>query len=640
MSVILGEPGRTPLSFPSELPAMQAAMHGAAAVLTALLARRIGGYGQCIDVAEADVMAFLAGGMSLFILGGGGRWERRGFERHGGIYPSGFYPCRDGFVFLATQSRAQWSAFLRLMGNPAWAAVDPALGDGVAIGWPRADEVDLHFIPWLAEHTRAELTALVEREPDLVLGPINDVSDVLAAAQFEARGFWNAIDLGNRRLRMPGFGCTLGATPWRAGVAPRLGEHTDDLPAWPRAAAPAARPAEPGRRPLAGYRAVEFGWNWAGPLVGQLLADMGAEVIKVETRSRLDFMRHWPHARAFFHNANRGKLSVSVNVKTAAGQELVRRLIPTADVVFDNFSAGVMARNGFAYETLRAIKPDVIVLAMAMAGHTGPLRHLRGFATMATGFAGLESAIGYPETGPTGLPAIGIGDANAAIQAVVALLAALWHREQTGEGQFIDVSQIEAATVLMAAPIAEHQLTGRVPGPHANRHERMAPHGIYPARGTERWVSLAVASDAEWNALVQTMGAPPWAREEALAHLPERLRRRDEVDVRLAAWTTGCERDVLVDRLRSAGLAAAPVLEIDEMNAWPHFEARGLSTETASFEGRPARIYTTPWHLEATPGGVDRPSPDVGEDNDYVFGTLLGLSAAERADLERREVIG
>jgi len=641
MSAILGEPGRVPLSFPFDLPAMQAGLHGAAAVLTALLARRRTGRGQRIEVTEADVMAFLAGGMSLFILGGGGRWERRGFERHGGIYPSGFYPCKDGYVFLATQSRAQWTAFLRLMGDPAWAAADADLRDGVAIGWRRADEVDLHFIPWLAERTRAELLELSAREPDIVLGPINDVRDVLASAQLEARGFWERLEVGERPLRMPSFGCAM-ATPWRSGPAPRLGEaaSTDVFAPRPVPTRPAAPAPRRCHRPLAGYRAIEFGWNWAGPLVGQLLADMGAEVIKVETPHRLDFMRHWPHARAFFHNANRGKLSVSVDMKGVDGQALVRRLVGVADIVYDNFSAGVMRRNGLDYEALSAVKPDVIVMSMAMAGQTGPLSHLRGFATMATGFAGLEAAIGYPDLGPTGLPAIGIGDANAAIQGVIALLAALWHRERTGEGQFIDLSQIEAATALMAAPIAEHQLTGRVRGPEANVHDRLAPHGIYPARGAERWVALAVRTDAEWNALVQTMQAPEWARAESLAHAPERVRRRDELDARLAAWTATIERDALIERLRGAGIAAAPLLEIEEMNAWPHFVARGLWREVESFVGGPGRVYATPWRLEETPGGVERGSPGLGEHDDYVFGSLLGLSRDERSRLAQQRVIG
>jgi crotonobetainyl-CoA:carnitine CoA-transferase CaiB-like acyl-CoA transferase len=634
VSVILGEPTREPLSFPFALPALQAGLHGAAAALAALLARRRCGLGQSVDIAEADVLAFYSGGMSLFILGGGGQWRRRGFERHGGIYPSGFYPCKDGYIFLATQTRKQWAGFLRLMGDPEWARSDPALSDGVAIGWKRADEVDLHFIPWLLQFTRRELTEMA-RQADLVLGPINDTGDLLREPHLVERKFWHHADLGGSELRLPSMGYTMSATPARPGPAPRLGEH----PASFARPAAAARPVtSPPSGPLAGYRAIEFGWNWAGPMVGQVLADMGMEVIKVETRDRLDFMRHWPHAHRFFHNANRGKRSVAINIKAPGGAELVRRLAGSADLVFDNFAAGVMARQGLGYEDLRAVNPKIVVLSMAMAGQTGPLRHLRGFATTATGFAGLEQAVGYPDGGPTGLPSIGLGDANAAIQGVIACLAALWHRERSGEGQFIDLSQIEAAAALLGEPLAEAQLRTEAASARGNTHPAIAPHGIYPAAGDERWISLAVGSDAEWCALVREMGEPDWARDESLATAAARCRRRAQIDAGLAAWTRTVGRESLLHRLRAAGLAVAPVLEIDEMNAWPQLRARGLREAVTSFKGEPSEVYNTPWHLSLTPRRVGRPSPKIGEHNDEVFAELLGMTAAEIAALVDRKV--
>jgi len=639
-SVILGEPGRPPLHFPFSLPALQAGLHGASALLAALLARRNSGSAQSIEIAEADVLGFYTGSMSLFILGSGGQWRRRGFERHGAIYPSGFYPCKDGFIFIATQTRAQWKGFLHLMGDPEWAQEDPALQDGVAIGWARADEVDLHFIPWLTQHTRRELAEMAERA-NLVLGPINNVDDLLTEKHLEARHFWADVAFGDGpALRLPGMGYAMSATPWRIGKAPKLGEHGDEVRQQPRRAArpPAARWTDL-RRPLQGYRAIEFGWNWAGPLVGQILADLGMEVIKIETRERLDFMRHWPHARRFFHNANRGKLSVSVNIKKPGGVELVRRLASRADVVFDNFAAGVMARNGLGYEQLSAVKPDIVVLSMAMAGQSGPLKHLRGFATIATGFAGLESAIGYTDTGATGLPLLGLGDANAAIQGVLACLAALWHRESTGEGQFIDLSQVEAAATLTAEPLSDFQLNGRVAGPQANRHPWMAPHGIYPAAGEDRWVALAVGSDEEWLALVRAMDEPSWACDESLATRAGRHARQAELDVRLAGWTTGFARDALVERLQSAGVAAAPVLEIDEMHDHPHFQTRRLWQQVESFEGKLEPVYNTPWQFSLTRCGVDRPSPKIGEHNDYVFGEVLGMTAEDIGALVEQQVM-
>jgi crotonobetainyl-CoA:carnitine CoA-transferase CaiB-like acyl-CoA transferase len=639
-SAILGESGRTPLHFPFSLPALQAGLHGAAAALTALLARRRCGRGQQVDIAETDVLAYYTGGMSLFILGSGGKWSRRGFDRHGAIYPSGFYPCQDGFVFIAAQTRSVWKGFLRLMGNPEWAQQDPTLQDGVAIGWRRADEVDLHFIPWLAQHTRRELAEMA-RTADLVIGPINNVDDLLGEPHLEARGFWADVAVGGRSVRLPGVGYSMSATPWHIGQPPKLGEHTEtvarEMHARPVATSAAAH--TPLKRPLHGYRAIEFGWNWAGPLVGQILADLGMEVIKVETRERLDFMRHWPHARRFFHNANRGKLSVSVNLKQPGGVDLVRRLVSRADIVFDNFAAGVMARNGLDYERLRAVKPDIVALSMAMAGQTGPLRHLRGFATIATGFAGLETMIGYPDTGPTGLPLLGLGDANAAIQGVLACLAALWHRELTGEGQFIDLSQIEAATTLVAEPLSDFQLNARVAGPQANQHPWMAPHGIYPTAGEDRWLALAVGNDDEWRALVQVMGAPAWAGDASLDTQTGRSARRADLDVRLAEWTRQSDRDDLTERLQHAGVAATPVLGIDEVRTHPHFQQRQLSGDIENVEGKPDVVYHTPWLFSVTERGVDRPSPKVGEHNDYVFGELLGMTAAEIQALVEQRVM-
>lgn len=635
ISVILGEPGRAPLSLPFEVPALQAGLHAAAAAMTALLDRDRSG-GRRIDVAESEVLAYYAGGMSRFILGAGGKWKRRGFERHGGIYPSGFYPCKDGYIFLATQTRAQWAGFLQLMGNPQWAAENPIFGDGVAIGWKHADEVDVHFIPWLAQHTRRELTDMARRF-GLVLGPINRVDDVLAEPHLEARGFWTRLQTGSGELRLPGMGYRMSATPCRLGTAPAVGDEDRAGVAARRfdtgRKTAARRGLRAGARPLSGYRAVEFGFNWAGPMVGQMFADMGMEVIKIETAGRLDFMRHWPHARSFFHNANRGKRSVSVNIKTDEGRALVRRLVKKSDVVFDNFAAGVMAKNGLGYDDLRQEAPQIIALSMAMAGQCGPLAHLRGFATIATGFAGLEAAIGYPDSGSTGLPVIGLGDANAAIQSVLATLVALWHRERTGEGQFIDLSQIEAAAALCGEPLARFQLCGEAIGPTANAHPRMAPHGTYPARGDDRWVALAIAGDREWRALVDVLGGPAWAADEALATVDQRRLRAAEVDARLSEWTRERERDQIVADCRAAGLAAAPVLEIEEMHDWPQFAEREIWQKAPSFEGKDDITYRTPWHLSGVTREVPGGSPVVGQDNDFVLGEILGLTSDQIAGL-------
>jgi len=652
VSVVLGEPNRAPLSLPFEMPSLQAGLHGAAATLTALLDRapvpssttgvsRGRSGGRRIDIAESEVLAFYAGGMSRFILGAGGKWARRGFERHGGIYPSGFYPCKDGFIFLATQTRKQWNGFLRLMGDPDWARENSVYQDGVAIGWKHADEVDVHFIPWLAQHTRRELTKMA-KQADLVLGPINDAVDVLEEPHLEARDSWAKAEVGSSSVRIPKLGFVMSRTPLRGGSAEVRADQPDTSVEFIRGNGQGDsrnRTAGARGRPLSGLRAIEFGFNWAGPMVGQILSDMGMEVIKIETEGRLDFMRHWPHARSFFHNTNRGKLSASINVKTDAGRDLVRRLAARSDLVFDNFAAGVMARNQLGYEDLRREAPGLVVLSMAMAGQCGPLAHLRGFATIATGFAGFESAIGYPDSGSTGLPVIGVGDANAAIQAVTAALAALWHKRRTGEGQFIDLSQVEAAAALAGEPLLRLQLEGEEIAPRANAHRRMAPHGVYPVAGEDRWLALSIADDAEWRVLVELMGRPQWALDERLAGFAGRQAAAREIDAELAKWTVGEDRDALVERLSAAGLAAAPVLGVEEMAEWPQFAARGIAEQVASFEGKDDIVYRTPWHMSDTPRAVPGGSPKIGEHNDRVLREILELSADEIEQLQQAGVV-
>ncbi len=651
VSIVLGEPQRTPLHLPHSVPSMLAGAEGAAAALAALRGAAHSGVGQHIDVAAADCLAFCAGSMALYVEALGAQWQRRGLDRHGPIYPSGYYPCKDGYIILHTQSRRQWSAFLQLMGNPEWARNDPQLQDGVAIGFARADEVDLHFIPWLVQHTRAELLAMAKGN-GIVVAPLQTVAECVASEQLHARRFWGDVN----GVRVPGFPCRMSASPWRVGPAvrrdapqpppdPLLGKEGEDqasLLAKEEELRPPSLPRRGqggGYAPFAGVRAIEFGWNWAGPVVGMLLADLGAEVIRVESRSRLDFMRHWDHARPFFANANRGKRSVTVDAKLPDGRQLIHRLAAKSDIVFDNFAADVMCRLGLGYEPLRAARPDLIVLSMAMAGQDGPLSHLRGFATAATGFVGLELAIGYPDSGPVGGPFFPLGDLCAAVYSVIALAAALRHRERTGEGQFIDLSQVEAAATLMTEAIVDLQLTGRVPGPNGNHHSRLAPHGIYPSNEADRWVALAVRDDAEWQRLRVALGDPAWAQDADLATASGRVVRADELDEHLAGWTRTLPRDEIVACLMAAGIAAAPVLEMREILAHPHFTARELHASLATGEGETLRFFQTPWKLSATPARATGRVPALGEGNAEILRDRLGLPADEYDRLVAERVI-
>jgi crotonobetainyl-CoA:carnitine CoA-transferase CaiB-like acyl-CoA transferase len=438
---------------------------------------------------------------------------------------------------------------------------------------------------------------------------------------------------------VPGFPCHLSATPWSVGRPARLGSAPLETHAARRRPAPGASEGTgESCLPLAGIRALEFGMNWAGPVVGLMLAGLGAEVIRVESRERLDFMRR-THARAFFANANRSKRSVTINLKHPAGRALALRLAAQCDLVFDNFASGVMQRLGLGYDHLRAPKPDLIVLSMAMAGQQGPLSHLRGFATAATGFAGLELALGYEDSGPVGGPFFPLGDLCAAVYGTIALLAALRHRDRTGEGQFIDLSQVEAAGALMTAAILEYQLTGRDAQPNGNRHTYLAPHGIYPTNEDDRWVAVAVRTDAEWQRLRQAMGDPAWARGRELASSAGRVASAAAIDAQFADWTHTLPRGEIVAHLTEINVPAAPVLELHEVLAHPHYTGRELYAKVRTPDGEELTFFRLPWQLNSAPTGTTGRVPALGEANEEILRDRLGLTAAEYEELVAQKAI-
>ncbi|UCE87434.1 MAG: CoA transferase [Deltaproteobacteria bacterium] len=638
LPLALGMPEREPLAIPFEQASYQAAFHAFAAALAALRERGSSGRGQAVDIATAQVMAYCVGGMHLVGAKGGGKWGQRSMSMKGALYPTGFFACKDGFVCIASQTPKQWEAFLSLMDNPKWAKEGQA-GNAVYLGLVDSKPADAHFRSWLMGYTRNELLEMALSE-NIVLGVAQTVDEVLESEQFAFRELWSELRIGEERVRIPKPGYRMSGTP--AELDPH-GPALDADAAKLRAEPPAPRRLFRGarrKRALDGVRVLDFGWNWAGPMAGQLLADMGAEVIRVETRKRQDLMRFLDYTSWFFCHNNRSKLSATFNIATPEGSRLVRRLARSVDIVMDNFAAGVMAKNGLSYEDLRKENPEIIVVSMSMAGQEGPLRAMRGFASIATGYSGLELMVGYPEIETsTGLLPFGLGDTTMAIQAVAATLAALHHRERCGEGQFVDVSQIDSSAATLGEPLLQFQLAGEIAGPQGNGHKQFFPHGIFAAAGEEQWLALAVRNEPEWRSLCGLIGRERWAADAAFDGAARRRERAAEIHAALASWCKGQERDAAAAALTAAGVPAAPLLDLEERNENPHFDARGLTLEH-DFEGfDPCRIYATPWLLSETPAALTRKTPALGEHNDYVYRELLGLAADEIERLKQEGVL-
>ena len=579
----LGEPGREPLSLPPGIAEHQAGAMLAAGCLLALSVRDQCGSGRVVDIALADVLAsYVAGNCRLYIHHGL-QWMRSGRRASGsgGAYPYVILPCKDGEVCICGRTREEWMRFVQVMGNPEWAS-QPRYQDLRSMGKQYPEEVDQLVMPWLAQHTKAELEAIALRN-NLIVSPIRGFSEVLQTQHLAQRGFLAEGQAAGQKVTVPGL-------PFQV-LESRSASAANIAPSLLRAPRPTPDAVSPDiSKPLAGMRVLDFGWVWSAPWVGTMLGELGAQVIKVEHALRPDNLRL--AGRVFrdgkqvegpskemspmYHQINHGKLGITLNAKEPRAVELLKRLAGMSDLVIENMSPGSMERTHLGYDALRAVNPRIVMLAMSAAGQFGELAGMRAYAPTMSSFVGMEALVGYPNEEPIGALNFGLGDPNASVHALVAVFAALRRARSTGQGCYIDLSQIEALLSTLRPYLLASQVQGRQTPPMGNRHADMAPHGIYPAAGNDAWLTLAVVGDAQWQALKQLATGQAWAQQERFQTLAGRLADVGELDAAIASWTATQPRDDLVARLRNAGIASTPVLSVQEQWKDPHYTARQI----------------------------------------------------------------
>ena len=400
--------------------------------------------------------------------------------------------------------------------------------------------------------------------------------------------------------------------------------------------------------PLEGIRVANFGWVWAGPVVGQTLAFLGAEVYKIESYARIDMTRTLPPFGGGERDPNRslsnhacwaGNGSVSLNLKKPEAVELARELIARCDVVAENFGPGVMKQLGLGYAELCKVKPDIVLFSMPAAGLYGPLRDVRTYGLSLTSTTGLDSLTGYVDGPPIPMENA-FSDPFNGILGAFAILVALNYRDRTGKGQHIDYSQQEAVMQMVGPAFMDYALNGRVAGPMGNRHPlaAAAPHGVFPCAGDDRWISIAVGDDAEWRGLVVAMDDPEWARAAQFAGTDDRVRNLDALHEKLATWTAAFDDRELAARLQRHGVAAAPVLNVADLLHDPHYRARGTFIEVRHPLGFDETIYGAYVKTSRTEAKV-RTGPIIGQDNEHVFKELLGMPDARYRRLVEEQVI-
>ena len=390
--------------------------------------------------------------------------------------------------------------------------------------------------------------------------------------------------------------------------------------------------------PLAGVRVLELTKVWAGPYAGKYLAHLGAEVIKVESMTNLDEMRAYGgvdiNSAPYFLSINQEILSAQVNMKTEEGLALVRRMVAECDIVIDNIRPGAMERSGLDYEQVKAIKPDIIQVSIKMWGNDGPFGYQTGYAPCFAALSGLNYLVGHEGEVPRGMN-IRYGDSTAGACAALAAIAALHHREATGEGQFIDLSAVETLTSLIGDSLLAWSVTGDVPQADGNYHAEMCPHGVYPCADGE-WISLAVGSDAEWHALSDALGL---ADDPAHATLAGRQVGRHAIDDAIAARTTQHDALALGETLRAAGVPAFRSASSIDLCSDDWLWSRGAYRMVSDHRNGTRPIIGPPWRMTPDDTAIERGAPLLGEHNDYVYGQLLGIPPGDIADLKLRKVI-
>jgi len=372
---------------------------------------------------------------------------------------------------------------------------------------------------------------------------------------------------------------------------------------------------------LKGIRILDFTWVLAGPYATRLLADFGAEVIKVQpllSQEDDDF------ARGYYNTWNRNKRGITLDMSKPDGIALAKKLVLSSDAVVENFTPRVMANWGLDYANLKKLKPDIVMLSLSAMGNIGPLRDYAGFGPTIQAFSGLTQLTAYP-----GGPPLGLGTAYAdhvgALFACLALLGAFEYRRRTGDGQYIDVSQVEAMASLLGDAF--------VPG------KETAFQGVYRCRGDDRWCALAVATDEEWQNFKKALGNPPWAEDKRFASLASRLKNKQALDELIEDWTKARPAEEVMALLQKSGVAAGVVQNARDLAKDPQLKHRSFFIELDHPEMGKTISDATPIRLSDTPPQYSRPAPLPGQDNGYVYGELLGLSKREINKLRKQGVI-
>ncbi len=635
-----GFPELAPCWLPGYAAHDSASVFAVAGALAALVARSRDGLGQTVEVSVQEAALHCLNPWSIPLADYARRYPRlppSPKRNANGAYH--VLATADGWVRTVTGTPRHWRRFVALLGDPELLS-GPEWKSNVH-RLANQDVIRLVASEILRSRTLGEVLAEARRL-DVPMVPVNSPDEFVAEEQTRARGTFRRTDFPHLE------GAPVCAAPFRFSTlavaldrpAPAVESPCEK---WaPRAPEPPSHTPQVAREPaatglpLAGVRVVHLGVGAVVPELCGLLGELGAEVIKIESRANLDFLRRLaferdqPNRSSMFNVECRGHESVCLDLTTTRGRELALRLCATADVVAENNRGGVVAAWGLDYEDARRMRPDVIYISSQAYGRGGPLGKTSGFGPLNCAFAGqslLWSHLDAPE--PTG-SSLNHPDHVAGKLGAVAVLAALEHRRRTGEGQFIDMAQTDAAAYLGGEFYLEGAATGRPAHAAGNAVAYACPHGVFPCAGEDRWVAIAVVGDPAWRALCGVAG---WEDLPALRTLAGRLAARHDLEQRLVEWTRDRVAEEVAERLQAAGVSAMPAMSPDDHRSDAHLAARSAIVTALHPEIGAERHVANPLRMTRTAVRHAGAAPLLGEHSEEIFRDLLGIGAEEFAKL-------
>ena len=672
---IMGEKDRGPVRMNLLQSYFHASAEAAVGSMTAHYPREISGEGQHVVVNMQACVVWTLMNEQAFPILHGNSVERNGvFVGSEGMRQRLVFPCKDGKITLLVAGgplTPSLTAFIGWMDEnglaPQWmldkdwtqwgpATFMNAKGDAVQ---REIDAIETAITTFLKTLTKAEIYAQALKRR-ILLAPVSTVADIAASEQLAARNYFVPVEHEDLQetIPYPGPFVKMSQTPLAvAGRAPHIGEHTKEVYTELRPDSTAQRtPLTQRRYAFEGIKVLDFAWVGVGPITGKYLADHGATVIRIESRTRPDILRQAPpwtdgepglDRSQFFASFNTSKYGITLDLSQPKAQELAKKLIAWADVAIESFTPKAMRNWGLDYQQLCKINPELIMLSTCQQGQTGPHALYPGFGNLMASLTGFYHISGWPDRDPA--PPYGAyTDFIAPRFGATALMAALDYRRRTGKGQYIDMAQSEAALHFLSPALLDYQVNGRVLNREGNRSFRSAPHGVYRCQGQEgqeghgeqdHWLAISVSDNAQWQGLLKTLGNPAWGNEARFTTQSGRIQHAEALDESVGAWAAEQAAETAADTLQHAGVPAGVVQNCLDLHQDPRLAAWGMFHYLDHKEMGPSPYEGHQFHLSKTPGELRWPAPVMGQHNEHVFGDILGLSPEEIAQLMEEKVI-